>query len=329
MKKLAFYAAIMIVIIILLPMLIVRACGHPPENKPPEKPSAGRELKISVYDAESGKTMIMDMEEYIKGVVAAEMPAGFDIEALKAQAAAARTFAYGRLTGAYLPKSGLHDGTVICTDPTHCQAWVSKEDAMKKWSIFFAAGNWRKIAKAVDSTKGLIVTYKGSIANTLFHASSAGRTENSEDVWSGAAVPYLRSVESSGEEESRGYMTTIVIDKEEFVEKLREKFPDAMLDKNILKSTKILEHTIGGRVKTVRIGDIIMKGTEFRALYKLRSAAFTLAGNKNGGIKITTTGYGHGVGMSQWGADSLAKKGATYAEILRHYYTGVDIVPIS
>lgn len=328
MKKLAYYAGIMIAIIIILPMLIVKACWHQPESKPSEKPPIVGEMKIGVYDPGSGKTTVMDLEEYIKGVVAAEMPASFDLEALKAQAVAARTFAYGRMTGAYRPKAGIHDDAAICTDSTHCQAWVSGENAMKKWNIFFAAGNWRKIVRAVDLTKGMIVTYKGSIANTLFHASSAGRTENCEDVWAGIAVPYLRSVESIGEEESKDYVTSISIDKQEFLKKLQLQYPDHKFNKNIFKNIKILDHTEGGRVKTLKVGDITLKGTEFRTIFKLRSAAFTVSEDKKGNILVKTTGYGHGVGMSQWGADSLAKKGATYIEILKHYYTGVEIVSI-
>lgn len=329
MKKLAYYAGIMIVIIIVLPMLIVKGCGHPAEKKPPEETMIPSELKISVYDAITKKSAVMNLEEYIKGVVAAEMPADFDIEALKAQAVAARTFAYGRLTGVYKSTAGVHDGIDICTDSTHCQAWSSKENAMKKWSILFAARNWGKIEKAVNATKGMIVVYKGSIANTLFHASSAGRTENSEDVWSGVAVPYLRSVESSGDEDSKGYVTSISVDRAEFLEKLKKAYPDNKFDKDIFKSIRIMDHTEGGRVRTLKIGDIKLKGTEFRKLLKLRSSAFKIIENKDGSLKITTTGYGHGVGMSQWGADSLAKKGGTYTEILKHYYTGVDIIPIS
>ena len=328
MRKLVYYAGIMIVIIIILPMLIVKGCGHPTEKKTPEETVIPSEMKISVYDTNTKKTTVMNLEEYIKGVVAAEMPADFDIEALKAQAVAARTFAYGRLTGVYKSAAGVHDGVDICTDSTHCQAWSSKENAMKKWSIFFAAKNWGKIEKAVNATKGMIVVYKGSIANTLFHASSAGRTENSEDVWSGVAVPYLRSVESSGDEDSKGYVTSISVDRAEFLEKLKNAYPDNEFDKNIFKSIRILDHTEGGRVKTLKIGDIKLKGTEFRKLFKLRSSAFKISENKDGSLKITTTGYGHGVGMSQWGADSLAKKGGTYMEILKHYYTGVDIIPI-
>lgn len=331
MKKLAYYAGMMILVIILLPMFIVKSCGPSVEKKPSGEVTDSTSYKISVYNKSLNKSEEMNLEEYIKGVVAAEMPADFAPEALKAQAVAARTFAYGRLTGVYKSKQGVHDGVDICTDSTHCQAWTSKESAMKKWSVLFASRNWGRIEKAVNATKGMIVVYKGTIANTLFHASSSGRTENSEEVWSGISVPYLRSVTSSGEEGSKGYITSILIKPSELAEKLSKAYPDAKFDEESLKSIKIVDYTAGGRVKTLKIGDITLKGTEFRTLLGLRSTDFKVEktdDDTDGALKITTTGYGHGVGMSQWGADSLAKKGGTCIEILKHYYTGVDIISI-
>ena len=330
MKKLMYFAGLMIIVIILLPMLIVKGCGHSVENKPPDKiTNEDKELKIKVYQSSLQRSEEMELEEYIKGVLAAEMPADFDMEALKAQAVAARTFAYGRLAGVYKSKLGVHDGADICTDSAHCQAWSSKETAMKKWSIFFAARNWGKIEKAVNETKGMIVVYDGNIANTLFHASSSGRTENSEEVWSGTSVPYLRSVESNGEEASKGYITSVLIEASVVAEKLRKAYPEVELEEDIIKSIKIVDYTTGGRVKSLKIGNITLKGTEFRTLLGLRSADFVVKMAEENRLKITTTGHGHGVGMSQWGANSLAKKGGTYIEILKHYYTGVDIISIN
>lgn len=330
MKKFIYYAGMMIAVVILLPMFIVKGCGPPTGKKPPVEEIKEKEYKISVYHTSLDQIVEMDLEEYIKGVLAAEMPADFDIEALKAQAVAARTYAYGRLAGAYQSKQGVHDGVDVCTNSAHCQAWMSKESAIKKWSIFFASRNWSKIEKAVDSTKGMIVIYNNAVANTLFHASSPGKTENSEEVWSGVSVPYLRSVESSGEEASKGYITTITVKASELLEKLRKSYPEAEFTKSILKNMKILDYTTGDRVNTLKIGNITIRGTEFRTLLGLRSACFKLewADGKNDEMRITTKGFGHGVGMSQWGADSLAKKGGTYIEILKHYYTGVDVIPI-
>lgn len=330
MKKLIYYAGIMIAIVVLLPMIIVRGCGpSTPQPIPPkEEVIEEKEVKITVYNASLDKSQEMDLEEYIKEVVAAEMPADFSLEALKAQAVAARTFAYGRMSGVYSSKQGVHDGADICTESTHCQAWIGKEAAMKKWSVLFASRNWGKIERAVDETKGLIVIYKGSIANTLFHASSAGKTESVEEVWAGSPVPYLQSVESSGEETSKGYISSKLMNMEQMIEKLREKYPEADFNNDIIESIEILDHTIGGRVRALKIGEIIMKGTEFRTLFGLRSACFTIEQAEGDKLKVTTTGHGHGVGMSQWGADSLAKKGGTFREILEHYYTGANVISI-
>ena len=337
MKKLIYYAAIMVVIVVLLPMLIVRGCAPSapsPSPSPSPLPSpkkevvAEEEVKITVYYASQDKTQEVDLEDYIKGVVAAEMPADFSPEALKAQAVAARTFAYGRMTGVYGSKNGVHDGADICTESTHCQAWTEKEAAQKKWGVLFASRNWAKIERAVNETKGLIVVYQGSIANTLFHASSAGKTESVEEVWTGSPVPYLQSVESSGEEASKGYVTSKLFSAEQITQELQKKYPEEEFDENITESMEILDYTTGGRVKTLKIGNVIMKGTEFRTLLGLRSACFTIEPAGEGKVKITTTGHGHGVGMSQWGADSLAKRGGTFREILEHYYTGVDVITI-
>ena len=213
MKKLLYYAGVIMAVIILLPLLIVKGCGYE-TGEPQEKPDVLEGEKIIVYNHISKENMSMDLEEYIKGVLAAEMPADFAPEALKAQALAARTFAFGRMTGQFMSKAGYHDDTPLCTDYTHCQAWISKDAALKRWGIFSAAKNWNKISKAVEETRGLIITCNGEAINALFHASSGGRTENNEEVWSGTAVPYLRSVESNGEDMAKDFRTSVLIDME-------------------------------------------------------------------------------------------------------------------
>ena len=335
MKKLIYYAGIMIVIVVLLPMIIVRGCSPSPSPSTSTLPPTPlkeevivEDVKINIYNASLDKLQEMDLEEYIKEVVAAEMPADFSLEALKAQAVAARTFAYGRMSGVYSSKQGVHDGADVCTESTHCQAWMGKDAAMKKWGVLFASRNWGKIEKAVNETKGLIVVYQGSIANTLFHASSAEKTESVEEVWSGSPVPYLQSVESGGEEASKGYISSKSLNVEQMLGKLREKYPDAEFSGDIFESIEILDHTVGGRVRTLKIGEITMKGTEFRTLFGLRSAYFTIEQDEGDKLKVTTTGHGHGVGMSQCGADSLAKKGGTFKEILEHYYRGANVISI-
>ncbi len=329
MKKLIYYAGAMIAIVILLPMFIVRSCGPAPVPEPKDGTVPVKTCEISVYNHVTGDASTVDLEEYIKCVLAAEMPADFDMEALKAQAVAARTFAYGRISGTYRSKQGVHDGIDICTDSAHCQAWMSRESAMERWNILFASRNWGRISKAVNETKGIIAVYNGNVANTLFHASSPGRTENAEDVWAGKSVPYLRSVESSGDEASKGYIASVAVSVGELAEKLLKAYPDAELEDDITDNIEIINFTEGGRVKTLKIGNITMKGTEFRSLLGLRSACFTIDFVDDDLMRITTTGHGHGVGMSQWGANALARTGGTYREILQHYYTGIDIIAIS
>jgi stage II sporulation protein D len=328
MKKLLYYAGVMVIAVILLPLLIVKSCGLSALEKPETKPTPAIAVKINVYFAAEKQSKQMDMEEYIKGVVAAEMPASFELEALKAQAVAARTFAYGRIANVYKSKPGVHDSDDICTDSTHCQAWISKETAKKNWGIFFGSRNWNKIEKAVNETKGIIVTYNGQIANTLFHSNSGGRTENSEEVWDGVNVPYLRSVLSSGEEASKEFEMTTLVKTKDFIDIFKSKYPDINVGKDVFSGIKVLNYTTGGRVGNIKIGNTTMKGTEFRSLLSLRSSNFKINRFDKVTLKITVTGNGHGVGMSQWGADSLAKKGGTFIEILKYYYTGVNLMTI-
>lgn len=328
MKKLLFYTGIMMAVVILLPLLIVKGCNYS-VDEPPESIEGQIVEKILVYDSYNKTTKEIDLEEYLKGVVAAEMPADFDIEALKAQAIAARTFTYSRKIHAYESKAEVHNDADICTDFTHCQAWISREAVMKKWGIFKASKNWNKIEKAVSETKGLIITYDEKVINALFHANSGGKTENCEDVWDGIQVPYLRSVESNGEDAAKDFKSAVTIRINDFIDKLKNVYPEIKLNsKNVLENLKILEYTAGGRVKSLKIGDITMKGTDFRKLMGLRSANFKIDKEGNDSIKITTLGYGHGVGLSQWGANYLAKRGGTYDEIIKYYYTGVEIASI-
>lgn len=314
----------MLVIIIAMPLIIVRGCSLKQEPAPVK--TEHDNIKIKVYISADKKVREMDLEEYIKGVVAAEMPAEFGIEALKAQAVAARTYAYGRIIGTYKAKEGVHDGIEICTDPAHCQAWISREGAFKKWGLLNSIRYWNKICKAVNETRDIIITCNNTVINPLFHSSSSGRTENSEDVWEGTAVPYLRSVISNGDDACRNYKMTVKFSKGDFVKRLKKQYSDIKISqKDPLKDVSILDYTVGGRVKTLKAGNVQMKGTDFRSIFSLRSASFSMEYDDKGNIIITTTGYGHGVGMSQWGANYLAGKGESYDSIIKYYYTGVEL----
>jgi len=319
----------MLLIIILLPLFIVGGSGSRPESGSPSpgKQETAKAKRIKVYINQEKKVREMDLEEYIKGVVAAEMPAEFEMEALKAQAVAARTYAYRKKVSA--PAAEEHYGADICTDSTHCQAWVSKEEAMKKWDEASASRYWDKIERAVEETRNFIITYNDNVANPVFHSNSGGKTENSEDVWEGAAEPYLRSVFSQGEDDSSQYKTEVVLKIKDFCDTLKKQYPDIKLDtKDILKNIHIVEYSEGGRVKTLRIGNIDIKGTEFRSMFGLKSTNLKIEASGNDSLKITTYGYGHGVGMSQWGANYMAKSGSRFDQIIKHYYQGVSIQTI-
>ncbi len=334
MKNMASYAFLMIIIIVALPLLIVKGCGITPVESviPPEKEKpqvkAGS-VKIKVYFDDEKKVKEMMLEEYIKGVVAAEMPADFAPEALKAQSVAARTYAYGRLKRLYTPRENLHPDADVCTDFAHCQAWTSKSAAIKRWGVFSAYKNWSKIEKAVKQTENMVITYKGKIINPVFHANSGGKTENAEEVWAGGSVPYLRSVVSNGEDASKEYEVSVNIKVKDFCNKLEKEYPGIKLDEDrVPDDIKITDLSEGGRVKSIKIGSKVLKGTEFRTLFSLRSTNFKITSEGKDALKITTIGNGHGVGMSQWGANDLAKNGGSFEEILKHYYSGVELASL-
>ena len=323
MKKIGCFTAIMLIAVILLPLLIVKSCSTA-GTKITDKQNKSY---LKVYLADSKKTVNMQVEDYVKCVVAAEMPAEFGQEALKAQAVAARTYALARANGLYRSsKDTTHKDADVCTDPGHCQAFVSKEAAYKRWGIFSAFRYWSKISKAVDATSGLVITYKGQMINPLFHSNSGGHTENIEDVWGGDPEPYLKGVVREGEENSSEYKRTTVIDKDTFLSKLKG-FNNKidLKDRDIASEIKIGKLSSGGSVMSLTIGAVQMKGNEFRKLFDLRSAKFKLDQQPDGSITITTLGWGHGVGMSQCGANYLASKNKSYIDILKYYYQGVEI----
>ena len=248
------------------------------------------------------------------------MPANFEIEALKAQAVVARTYTIYQT----MYNSSKHTDADICDNYACCQAWISKEERMAKWGQDEAEGNWNKIVEAVNSTTGKIVAYNGKPINAFFHANSGGMTESSLNIWGGIDYPYLKSVETSGEDGYNQYSSEVVLSKEELINKMKEKYSDFEIDFNTEECIKILELTSSNRVKTIKIGNKEIAGTEARSIFGLKSTNFTFEINGEN-IKFSVKGYGHGVGMSQTGADSMAKTGANYEEIIKHFYTDVEI----
>lgn len=278
---------------------------------------------IKLYHKKNDEIEELPLDKYLFGVVSAEIPANYNIEALKAQAIAARTYTIYQIKNS----KGKHDNADICDDYACCQAWISKEDRMERWNENEKEENWEKIKKAVTETAGLIVTYNGNPIDAFFHSNSGGTTEMASNVWGGENYPYLQSVETSGENEYSEYSSEVEISKTELIKKLKEKHPEVNINFNEKDSIKITEYTESGRVRNIKFGNVELSGTETRSLLGLKSTNFSVEiGNEK--INFHVLGYGHGVGLSQTGADSLAKQGYNYEQILKHYYSGVEITNI-
>lgn len=276
---------------------------------------------IKLLHVDTEKIEEIDLDEYLYGVVSAEMPASFEEEALKAQAVVARTYTIYKIVN----NDGKHGEADICDDSNCCQAWITKEERFARWKDEEQEDNWNKIVNAVNSTQGKIITYEGEPINAFFHSNSGGTTEAPIDVWGGSGYPYLQSVATAGEDAYSQYSSEASFTKDEFVQKIEEVHSDFEIDFEEEDCIKVEEYTDGNRVKTIKIGNLELSGVEVRTIFGLRSANFKITMNEDT-IEFEVIGYGHGVGMSQTGADSLAKEGSTYEDIIHHYYTGVEIV---
>ena len=279
---------------------------------------------IKLLHRDTNEIEEINLDEYLCGVVSAEMPADYEIEALKAQAVVARTYTLYKIINAK-PHGEEAD---ICDSFECCQAWISKEERFDRWDDSTENQNWNKIVTAVNETKGKVVTYEGKIINAFFHANSGGKTEIPVNVWGGIGYPYLQVVETSGEEGYTQYSSEVQLTIEELVNKFKEKYEDIVVNlENINEEIKILEYTESGRVKTLKVGNKNIAGTEVRTILGLRSTNFDIEINENN-VTFKVIGYGHGIGMSQTGADAMAKQGSNYEQIIKHFYVGVEIVDI-
>ncbi len=278
---------------------------------------------IKVFNSKTNEVIVIEPEEYLKGVVASEMPADFNIEALKAQSVTARTYLLYRLKK-YPEGHPDHMGAPVCSG-IHCQVWASKDDLIASHEDGWYEEYWAKIEEAVNSTSGQILTYEGKIIEPLFHSTSGGRTENSEDVFS-TAVPYLRSVESPYESEAPKLHDSVNMTVDEFIRKIKSVYENLDISPdNLDEKIQLGEVSEGGKIKTIYVDNTEITGREMRSLFNLNSTDFNFIQSGNE-IEIVTNGYGHGVGMSQWGADGMADKGFDYKEILKHYFTDIKIV---
>jgi len=256
---------------------------------------------------ENGKVNEMEAEEYLVGVVLGEIPAGFHNEALKAQAVVARTFTYKAI------KTGKkHTQADVCTDPGCCQAYC---DPTTYLSNKGSSSHLSAVRNAVAQTANMVLYYNGDLIEATYFSCSGGRTEDAVAVW-GADVPYLQSVESPGEEMAEHYMDTVHIPLQEFM--------TALGLSGTMVTVENIRYSRGGGVDKITINAVEFTGGQMRSALGLRSTAFVLTALPDK-IMITTRGFGHRVGMSQYGAQAMAEKGSDYREILSHYFPGTEL----
>ncbi len=280
--------------------------------------------KVKVFMTKENTIKELDLEEYITGVVASEMPVGFGIEALKAQAVAARTYALAHVTelGGTACKNG--KGAYLC-DTVHCQVYMTKDERIKAWGRDKGEEYWNKIKLAVEGTSGQVLTYNNDLVmEPYYFSTSSGKTENSEDVFS-TSIPYLRSVESPGEEKAKNAKSSKSFKYKELSEIINSNYYNANVTSgNIKKQIVVINRTQAGSVKNIKVGSITMTGSKFRKMLNLKSSNFDIKFKLNG-IEVDCSGYGHDVGMSQNGANAMAKDGKSYINILTHYYQGTVV----
>ncbi len=322
------YAAIAFALLV-LPVWCFRACraAQTPMTRItpdiPATPSIELErpsIPIAVYDDAAGYVVDMDLEDYLVGVVAAEMPASYESEALKAQAVAARTYAVKKMKR--FSGSGCDRGGDVCTDSNHCQAYRSPEKRRQTWGRD-AETNEARIQAAVTATAGQIVTYDDQPIEAFFHSTSGGMTEDSANAFS-EPLPYLKSVPSD-ETDAPRYQNALELSRAEFANAVNKAYGKAKLKaKSLEKSVAVLSRYPSGRAERIRLGKTEISGKQLRALFALDSSNVTFEFTKNAVI-LHTKGYGHGVGMSQTGANDMAKTGSRYDEILSYYYQNTKL----
>lgn len=320
-----------ILFVFLIPVIIISLLNHKDKGIDPAKDTFINDKSVNKQTVDyktikvyhNGKIEEIDLEEYVTMVVAGEMPANFDMEALKAQSVLARTFAISRM----ITKCSEAKGANVCST-THCQVYMSKDERMKSWG---SNGDeyLKKIRAAVNATNGMVLSYNGNLAmHPQYFAVSSGRTEEAAAVFS-EEIPYLTSVTSPGEEIAPKYKSSKTYSINSFINLVNSSYSGAKLKSSSLKSQlKILNRNKGGTVKEIKIGGITIKGTEFRQLLSLNSANFTIDISSKEVI-INCLGYGHDVGMSQWGANAMAKDNKLYKDILQHYYNGCSVEDVN
>lgn len=306
-------------LIVVIPALVVNI-GHDDNGKIPFPKTEGTvqdqgeeeelAIDVSVKREKTEEVETVPLEEYVKSVVASEMPAEFEEEALKAQAIAARTYIINHL---------LHEDDEVISDTTDHQVYLNKEELKELWGSDFE-WKWDKISRAVEETKSMIITYEGQPITPTFFSMSNGYTEDAKYYW-GNEFPYLKSVESEWEVDLPNFMSQEIFTTKEVKEKLKLTYTGNPIPIHI-------KRTPSNRVAEISFGGQTFTGREVREKLNLRSTDFSIE-QRNDHVIFTTKGYGHGVGMSQYGANGMAEEGKTHEEILAYYYNGIELTKMS
>lgn len=319
MKRTVFFALTCVLLsVVLIVFLTQRDKPQPlPEMRiefEEASPSGNYDEEKTIYVLENGVPVEMTLHDYLTGVLLGEMPASFSAEALKAQAVAARTFTL------HILQAGKHDGA-ICESAACCQAYVAPE------SYLAANGEMgspvlEEMSQAVRATDGLVLEYGGTLIDAVFFSCSGGRTEAAIEVW-GGDVPYLQAVDSPGEEDAVPFSDEKTISREEFCAVLSGLDPACDFSAEPWIGT--ITYTQGGGVDEMELGGVFFDGTALRSVFSLRSTLFTVEVGESE-VVFHTRGFGHRVGMSQYGADAMARNGSTFEDILAYYYQGTELV---
>lgn len=282
-----------------------------------EEPTENVNSTVKVMNASSKNITEMSLREYLIGVVAAEVNPAYHEEAIKAQIVAAHT----KLEYTKLHKTdNLEDADITDSAATH-QGYLTDDEQKEKWGENYKTYR-EKLEKCVDAVINVILVYENEPINAVFHAISNGQTENATDVW-GGNYPYLVSVQSAGDKLSPAYKSEVTVTSDEFKKKMTEN--GASLGDEPTKWVEKITNTDTGMVKEIIIGGKSFKGTEIRSIFGLKSSTFAVKYN-DGNFVFTVCGYGHGVGMSQYGADYMARQGFSYDEILKHFYKNAELI---
>lgn len=318
MKKIFLFSAVILAALLLLPLSVLEAefpSALPTSTKPESKSEKTETVKVLISQTKEIKEM--SAEDYIFGVVAGEMPALYEKEALKAQAVCAYTFLKWR------QKENADKDYDITDDYTTDQCYISDTAAKEKWGSKTDEYS-QKIKSAINEVKSQTLTYNGEIILSVYHSLSSGKTESAKNVW-GKDYPYLQAVTSQDDKLAENYISTKTLALEELKSAFKDK---AELPENLTDCFTNWQRTDSGTVTKVTVGNTEFKGSEIRALFDLKSSNFEVAVTDTA-LTFTVYGYGHGVGMSQNGANQLAKQGKTHEQILKHYYIGCEIMQIA